>query len=230
MTASRRTFLQTALGGLALAGGHPLTARQPTHHPIGDADVGPAEDLMREHGVLNRILLIYEEGQRRIRGGEAFDGAPLREAAGLIQRFLEGYHERLEEEHLFPRFERARRLTDLVDTLRTQHRKGRELTARLLELTAPAAFGLAERRKEADDVMARFIRMYRPHEAREDTILFPALRELVTKAEYRRLGDRFEAQEAKALGEKGFERVVATVEDLERALGIHDLARFTEGA
>lgn len=227
MTASRRTFLRTALGGLALAGAGSLGAQIP-QHPIGDADVGPAEDLMREHGVLNRILLIYEEGQRRIRSGGDVDGAPLREAAGLIQRFLEGYHERLEEEHLFPRFERAHHLTDLVATLRVQHRKGRDLTARLLEVTAPAAFGQAERRQEADSVMAHFIRMYRPHEAREDTILFPALRELVTKAEYRRLGDRFEAQETKVLGDKGFERVVATVAGLERTLGIHDLARFTE--
>ncbi len=34
--------------------------------------------------------------------------------------------------------------------------------------------------------------MYRPHEAREDTILFPALRKLVSKNEYHSLGEKFE--------------------------------------
>ena len=29
-------------------------------------EISPAEDLMREHGLLNRILLIYEEGSKFI--------------------------------------------------------------------------------------------------------------------------------------------------------------------
>jgi len=35
-----------------------------------EEEVGAAEDLMREHGVLNRILLIYEDGLRRLRAKE----------------------------------------------------------------------------------------------------------------------------------------------------------------
>jgi hypothetical protein len=39
-------------------------------HDLHAVDVGATEDLMREHGVLNRILLIYEEGLRRLRAKE----------------------------------------------------------------------------------------------------------------------------------------------------------------
>jgi hypothetical protein len=34
--------------------------------------------------------------------------------------------------------------------------------------------------------------MYRPHEAREDTVLFPALREIVSEQEFGALGEDFE--------------------------------------
>jgi hypothetical protein len=69
--------------------------------------------------------------------------------------------------------------------------------------------------------------MYRPHAAREDTVLFPAFRDVVGRAAYRELGEQFEEHEHERFGERGFETVVSEVSDLEQALGIHDLARFT---
>ncbi len=54
--------------------------------------------------------------------------------------------------------------------------------------------------------------MYRPHEAREDTILFPALRKLVSKNEYDSLGEKFENNEHKLFGKGGFETMVSKVE------------------
>jgi hemerythrin-like domain-containing protein len=45
------------------------------------------------------------------------------------------------------------------------------------------------------DLLHRFTRMYEPHEAREDTVLFPALRRIVSKQEYGALGEDFERKE-----------------------------------
>lgn len=226
MSRSRRRVLTVGLGGVA---GLVLTgaARQPrvATKPIGDEGVGPGEDLMREHGVLNRILLIYDEGVRRIGTHQAFAPDALHGAAAIIKRFLEDYHEKLEEDHLFPRFEKAGKLADLVGVLRKQHQAGRQLTAGILEGTASgpkdaAAAALAEK-------LRLFAHMYRPHEAREDTVLFPAFRDLVSKEEYERLGEAFESQETKVLGERGYERIVEEVAQIERTLGIYDLASFT---
>jgi hemerythrin-like domain-containing protein len=230
MNASRRHWLTAALGttaALALARrAVPQKAQAPVR-PIGDEGVGPGEDLMREHGVLNRILLIYDEGIRRTRAHEALMSDALQSAAGIIRRFLEEYHERLEEEHLFPRFERAGRLTELVGVLRAQHQAGRQLTAAILEMSAPSAPTKDKDRAALANRLGQFVRMYRPHEAREDTVLFPAFRDLVSRDEYQRLGEAFEGQETKALGEKGFERIVDEVAGIERALGIYELASFT---
>jgi hemerythrin-like domain-containing protein len=189
-----------------------------------DEGVTPAEDLMREHGLLARLLLVYEEGLRRI---DARQGAPLdalSAAAGIVRTFVEDYHERLEERHLFPCFAGARQHESLVATLAAQHAAGRALTEQITRLTAlregTALAGLG-------DPLRRFVRMYRPHAAREDTVLFPALHGIVPRARYEELGELFEEEERTRLGKDGFEAMVAKVAGIERALGIDDLAHFT---
>jgi len=67
---------------------------------------------------LNRVLLIYEEALRRLDARQEQPAKALAGAAGIIRRFIEDYHEKLEEENLFPRFEKAGKLVDLVAVLR----------------------------------------------------------------------------------------------------------------
>ena len=69
--------------------------------------------------------------------------------------------------------------------------------------------------------------MYRPHAAREDTVLYPAFRSVITPKEFDALGDQFEDKEQKLFGKDGFEKIVAEVAGLEKQLGIYDLAQFT---
>jgi hemerythrin-like domain-containing protein len=216
----RRLFLRTlGIGTVALAAA--CTTSPEAGGGGNEAEVTPGEDLMQEHGVLERLLLVYEEVASRLERGAPADTGLASSAADIVRRFVEDYHEQLEEQHVFPRLEAARREAGIVATLRQQHRRGRELTTEILRLSAGGDAGaLAE-------ALRSFSRMYRPHAAREDTVLFPAFRHLVGAAAYRELGEAFEEQEHQRFGEHGFQAVVAQVADLERALGIHDLASFT---
>jgi hemerythrin-like domain-containing protein len=193
----------------------------------GAEEISPAEDLMREHGVLNRVLLIYDEHVRFLAAKKAFDGSILVSAADIIRHFVEDYHEKLEENFLFPRFRKAGKLVSLVDTLETQHKAGRELTAKIRELAGTATLKLVSDADKLGDALRAFVRMYRPHEAREDTVLFPAFRSVVSPHEYAALGDESEKKEDELFGEDGFFKVVDQVAQLEKKLGIYDLARFT---
>src|SRR5216683_903638 len=97
--------------------------------PAWDPDEGVTapEDLMKEHGVLNRCLLIYEEGVRRLRAREEIAPEVFLHTGTLIRHFVEQYHEKNEEKYIFPQFKRAGKLTDLVNTLLTQHKAGRRV-------------------------------------------------------------------------------------------------------
>ncbi len=232
---SRRRFL----GGAAATGGsliltacstNPESARKQAGAAVEKGEeegVSPAEDLMREHGVLKRILLIYREGIRRIDSKQDFPPEVLSSSANLIRKFIEDYHEKLEEEHLFPRFRKAGSLVDLVNVLEEQHKKGRVLTETTLQLATVAAMKNAQDRLKLRDALRLFVRMYEPHEAREDTVLFPAFRKIVSANEYASLGEDFENKEHQLFGEDGFEKNVDEVARLEKVFGINDLAQFT---
>jgi hemerythrin-like domain-containing protein len=116
---------------------------------------------------------------------------------------------------------------DLVTTLLTQHKAGRAVTAEILRLSESSTFQDPDTQRRLIAACQQFIRMYRPHEAREDTVLFPALRTILAPKQVEALGARMEADEKKVLGAGGFEKAVAEVARLEKTLGIDDLAQFT---
>ena len=85
----RRLFMQTtAAAGLAafLPG---LSARADEVNNEAEEVVGATEDLMREHGVLNRVLLVYDEGLRRLRAKEEVTPDVFLKAATPVRKFVE---------------------------------------------------------------------------------------------------------------------------------------------
>ncbi|NVO30270.1 hemerythrin domain-containing protein [Hymenobacter lapidiphilus] len=192
----------------------------------GGEDVSANEDLMREHGLLKRVLIMYDTMADRVTGGQELDRDVAAQSAGIIREFVEDYHERIEEQHLFARFLKAGKMTELVNTLQVQHDRGRILTSRmLLALKAPRLSKAAQQQVVAD--MRQFYRMYTPHEAREDTELYPALHQLVSRHEYDSMGEEFEKIEHQKFGQGGFELYLSKVTDLEKKLGTWDLNQYT---
>ena len=189
-------------------------------------EVSPPEDLMQEHGLLKRVLLIYDACRMHLINKESFPNDAIQKGANIIRTFVEDYHEKQEENYLFLRFKKANQLTDLVDVLLQQHQAGRAVTAQILQLSKQATRTDNENQKLID-LFTAFNTMYRPHEAREDTILFPAFRKLVSQHEYDSLAEEFENNEHKLFGEDGFETMVGKVEVIEKQLGIYDLSQFT---
>ncbi len=231
---TRRSFLGT-IGGLATASVmigqgsflEEANAIVPKEARKFGEGISPAEDLMREHGVVSRVILVYEEILTRMKANRSFPVKVLADSAGTIHRFIEDYHERLEEEFLFPRFEKARKLVDLFKTLREQHQAGRCLTQYIKNRAEPLALKNPSEKDQVAKKLRLFITMYRPHKAREDTIVFPACHSIVSAEEYAKLGEEFEEREHELFGKEGFEKVVEEVAISERTLGIYSPEQFT---
>jgi hemerythrin-like domain-containing protein len=189
-------------------------------------DVTPPEDLMREHGVLDRVLLIYEAAMRKFADNTDFDPSVISASAKVVQDFIENYHEKSEEDFIFPRFRKSGQLVELVETLLQQHQAGRRVTQTILQ-NASTSRQEGEARNRTIMSMKAFIVMYRPHAAREDTDLFPKLRSIVSAHEFDAIGEDMEKQEHQHFGEDGFEKTAAHIAELEKAVGINDLRQFT---
>ena len=195
---------------------------------INEQPIPITEDLMREHGLLNRVLLIYEEIIKRI-DKKDFPADILLKAVTIIEQFVENYHEKIEENYIFPIFEKNNKKAELTRTLRDQHIKGRAITAKLKALCQSHKRDQKTLRT-IKSLLKKFIDMYRPHEAREDTELFPAVRSLISEADFKDLGEKSEDLEYDLFGKQGFFGVLKRVEDIEKELGINNLAQFTPKA
>jgi len=239
----RRTFLRdSAVLGIALASGSVATLAQasqasssptsPKKEDEQEPEVTATEDLMREHGVIRRALLVYAEIVPKLRKNPAdLDPSALKQTAQLFRTFAEDYHERmLEEQHIFPLVRKqGAELAHYTDILIAQHNRGREITDYILSVTGSAKIGVSHAEPLAK-VFEGLVLMYENHAAREDTIIFPAWKKNFTNKQLDELSDQFEDIEHKMFGKDGFEDAEKKISDIEGTLGFADLAQFTPPA
>jgi len=194
----------------------------------GEQDIPATEDMMREHGVLRRILVVYREVAGMIRAGRRFDVAALADAADLFRTFGEDYHEhKLEEEHVFPAVRKSGGpAADLIDTLLQQHQRGREINQVLIATCKGGALPDA-RRLGVASALENYARMYEAHAAQEDTIVFQAWRKSLSRHDLKEASEQFEEIEKAQFKGDGFDQAVDRIAKVEQRLGIADLARFT---
>ena len=195
-------------------------------------DVTAAEDLMREHGILRRALLVYQESALRLRQ-DATSVPPdaLEKAAKLFRVFGEDYHEqKLEEVFIFPIVKKSPgAAASYVDVLLAQHARGREITDYVLAITQADKIATNSVEPLAK-ALESFARMYEHHAAIEDTIIFPAWKSATGEAELDELAAKFEEIENEQFGGDGFDAALSRMEEIESSLGLSNLEMFTAPA
>jgi hemerythrin-like domain-containing protein len=192
-------------------------------------DATAAEDLMREHGIIRRALLIYRESAIKLRQDPAsVKPDALEKTAKLIRVFGEDYHEKqLEETYIFPALKKSQNSAVVyADVLIAQHARGREITDYLLEVTKADQLP-TNSVNMVINAMESFARMYEHHAAVEDTIVFPAWKSTIGDRELDELGAKFEEIEEEAFGGDGFEAASKRIAEIEEELGLANLGMFT---
>jgi len=240
---TRRDFLHTAAvvgTGLVLTscgGGNVAntegqkkeeTASKSDDNKMG-GEVTATEDLMREHGVLRRALLVYSAASIKLRAN-ASSIAPdaLQKTAKLFRAFGEEYHEKkLEEAYIFPAVKKVGgEVASYPDILVAQHNRGREITDYIISVTQGAKLG-ASNGEQLSKALEDFVMMYRNHAAREDTIIFPAWKQTMTGKQLYEMSEKFEDIEHEQFGDDGFDDAVKQISAIESSLGLTDISQFT---
>jgi len=226
---ARRRLVIAAGAGLVLAGAEHQIVRAAEKHDDDEKEVGAVEDLMREHGVIRRAILVYRYMAGKLRAKPAsLDPELLHRTATMFRAFGEDYHEKkLEETHIFPTIKKAGGpAAAYVDVLIAQHQRGRELTDYILAVVAKGAIATGDAETLAR-VLDSVELMYEHHAAREDTIVFPAWKDALSAQQLDEMGETFEEIEHQQFGKDGFEDAVAQIAQIEGALGMADIAQFT---
>ncbi len=185
----------------------------------------PMEDLACQHAVARRVLLACQTSLIR-EGGSAEPAAKtLTAAATMLRSTVDEFHVKLEEDHLFPLFQKTGKFTDLVNTLREQHAAGRRLIDSILQASEQAG-GNGNMESLVRNIMG-YTRMLQAHTAYEETLLYPQIRVVASDADYDRLQKTLQDASRQKLGPQGFAGLLAKVADLEKSAGITGLAQFT---
>ena len=184
---------------------------------------------MREHGILRRALLVYQESAVKLQQDAASVPAEaLEKTAQLFRVFGEDYHEKsLEEAYIFPVVKKMQSSVAIyADVLLAQHARGREITDFLLSISKADRIP-ANKVGDVVKALESFVRMYEHHTALEDTVVFPAWKSATGEAEYDELSEKFEDIEHQQFGEDGFETALKRMEEIETSLGLGNLDMFT---
>jgi hemerythrin-like domain-containing protein len=238
MNSARREWLvglSSLSAGVILLGCNRGEPSQPTKPGAkttkAEPEVTATEDLMREHGVLRRALLVYQETASKLRNASVIPPGPLQRTAQLFRDFGEEYHEKkLEEVYIFPAVKKAGgAAAAYADILIAQHQRGREITDFILATTSGAQIAGANLKPFAT-ALESLVRMYEHHAAIEDTVVFPAWKETQSAEQLNEMNDKFEEIEHQQFGEDGFENALKQMIEIEQSLGLGDLAQFTAPA
>ena len=186
--------------------------------------VSAVEDLMKEHGILNRLLLIYEKFIDMINNNNQINFKLLYASVLIIRRFIEDYHEKTEEKYVFPKVRHIN--PNLIDELIKQHRESHKITDKLISICQNPNEN--KNQEEIKTLLELFVYMYRYHETREDTEVFVWFKKSMNKKEYEEMSIFFEKEEEEILGEDGFDKILYEVKFIEKKLNIYDISKITE--
>ena len=210
--------------GIASAG--PLTREAGSGWTSDEGEVTATEDLMREHGVIRRALVVYREAAMRLTRAGELPADALQKTARLLRGFGQDYHEKkLEEKHIFPAIKRAGvSAAVFVDVLVAQHDRGRQINDYLI---AAAGTKIASANVEpVVRALEGFARMYEAHAALEDTVIFPAWRKTMSAKQLAEMAELFEDIEHRTFGTDGFDQAVEQITAIEQTFQL-DLRQFT---
>jgi hemerythrin-like domain-containing protein len=172
--------------------------------------IGPGTaELRHEHEVILRALAVLERAGEALATAAAVDETALAELVGLIRTFADTCHHGKEEQQLFPLL-RAKSVGDVLTPFLEEHEEGRAYL-RTLAGSGPAPARAAAAR--------RYAGMLRDHIAREDGVLFPMADAVLSAEEHAELARRYAEVEERVVGAGGHERLLATLERLEAAMG-----------
>jgi hemerythrin-like domain-containing protein len=189
--------------------------------------VSATEELCMEHAMIDRVLLAIDHTLKTAGRSKKADLTPVTKGCELIKAALVQHHMKIEEDHIYPKFEKDPVLGPLSATLKEQHIEARKLFARMEQLARSATVQGDSDTSELKRVFVDFKDMMTAHDAREATVLFPAMQGTWTDDQLHKLREAQEKDEKKLLGEDADEKLYSMLGEVESAAGIESLNDFT---
>ncbi len=178
--------------------------------------------LMNDHQTTERVL---EAVAKTLAGPSAPPAALLQDAARYFREYVDGCHNKKEEDHLFPLIEKrgVPRHGGPLAVMLSEHDENRTLLPRLVALVDAYAAGQASVLDELRQAFEDYSALLKNHFWKENDILYPMARRVMTEADAGTVVRGIDATEA-ALGSDTRARYYALAERIITGGGVEDLS------
>lgn len=183
-----------------------------------------AEYLYKNHGLLNRMILIYEELIRRLKNNIRIGNKIVYYTAYIIKNYVENYH-KTNKIYIYPLLRTNNIEIEIIDELANLHKINKQLINHILKISEN---DFISDKNELIFYMQQYIKISRYHTSREDTVIFPKFINLLdneTMIDYSWL---FDEKQNEYLGLNGFNNYLNIIVSIEKYLNIHDLKEITK--
>lgn len=178
----------------------------------------PTDDLMDEHRVIERMLVILIKASNRLEEGKSVDSAFYVGAVDFLKNFADKCHHSKEEKLLFVKMMERGVSGEVgpIAVMMREHQDGRAHVKNLDKLskekmTKSTKDGLIKASRAYADLLSKHIQ-------KEDNILYPMANQILDDADQRELEKGFEEVEEKVMGPGVHERYHHMIEEWEEKL------------
>ncbi len=181
-----------------------------------------ADLLIHDHQTTEQV---FDAVERALSGPSAPSPDLLRDAARYFREYVDGCHNKKEENHLFPLIERRGipRQGGPLAVMLSEHEQSRAILPRLLDLIHAYVGGDGGVLDDLRLVFGEYASLLKNHFWKENDILYPMARRVMTDADAEAVVSGIEATEA-ALGEHARARYCALAERVIAGGGVEDLS------
>ena len=176
----------------------------------------PTDDLMNEHRVIERMLVVMSKAADRIEKNEKVDPSVFVGAADFLKNFADKCHHGKEENLLFKKMVERGLPSESgpIAVMLHEHEDGRAHVRTIAELSKKRSDGYVA--KELVEHVRGYVELLGQHIQKEDTILYPIADQVLTHADQKELEAGFEEVEEKVMGPGVHERYHKMIEDFEK--------------
>jgi hemerythrin-like domain-containing protein len=177
-----------------------------------------AEDLREEHVIIERALSVLEAFALGVEASKAVPKERVASLLDLLKTFADKCHHGKEEQILFPALlaTKAADARATVDDLLKEHEVGRAAVSRMSD--GVAGWEKPEARRLFAAAAHDYVDLLRRHIAKETEGLLPLSERLLSQPEQLALAGKFEEMETQVIGHGVHERLLKTLEALERTV------------
>ncbi|MGB9846183.1 MAG: PAS domain-containing protein [Desulfotomaculales bacterium] len=170
--------------------------------------------LDHEHRLIEKVLEILQKEAEKLKDNRG-DPEVIAAALDFFSGFADGCHHRKEERVLFPLLEERGipKEGGPIGVMLREHEEGRRLIARMREAAA------RKDRAQLAEAAGAYVELLKGHIWKEDDVLYPAGKKVLTADDARNLVEGFEKIEKEEVGAGVHEKYARLVHELERRTG-----------